>query len=93
VTVQLEVKAHADPTLAAGTARAVCGRLADHRARARCEILSLWSGACELAAGLGFRARLVMIAEYGIDALCAWAVQAGIHGVCVEHFLGLRGRS
>jgi hypothetical protein len=65
----------------------VCERLADHPARARCEILSFWSGACELAAGLGFRARLVMIAEYRIDALCARAKRAGIHGVCVEHFL------
>ena len=63
VTLQLEITAHADPTLAERTARAVCERLADHPARGRCEILSFWSGACEYAACLGFRARLVMIAE------------------------------
>ena len=56
VTVQLEVKAHADPVLARRTAQAVCGQLADHAARERCEILSFWSGACELATSLGFRA-------------------------------------
>jgi glycerophosphoryl diester phosphodiesterase len=86
-TLQLEVKAHADPTLAARTARVVCERLADHPVRARCEILSFWSGACELAAGLGFHARLVVIAEYRIDALTAWAKRTGLYGVCVEHFL------
>jgi hypothetical protein len=87
VTLQLEVKAHADPTLARSTAHAVCQQLTDHPARERCEILSFWSGACELAASLGFRARLVMVAEYQIDALCAWARRTGVHGVCVEHFL------
>ncbi|MGH2887238.1 MAG: glycerophosphodiester phosphodiesterase [Solirubrobacteraceae bacterium] len=87
VTLQLEIKAHADPTLAARTARAVCERLADHPARARCEILSFWSGACELAAGLGFRTRLVMIADYRIDALTTWARRIDLCGVCVEHLL------
>jgi glycerophosphoryl diester phosphodiesterase len=85
--LQLEIKAHADPALAVRTARAVCERLADHPARAQSEILSFWSGACELAAGLGFRTRLVTVAEYRIDALSAWAKRAGLHGVCVEHFL------
>lgn len=28
-----------------------------------------------------------MIAEYRIDALCAWAKRTGLYGVCVEHFL------
>jgi glycerophosphoryl diester phosphodiesterase len=87
VTLQLEIKAHADPTLARRTAHAVCRQLADHPVRERCEILSFWSDACELAASLGFRARLVIVAEYLIDALSAWAKRTGVHGVCVEHFL------
>ena len=87
VTLQLEVKAHADPTLARRTTYVVCQQLADHPARERCEILSFWSGACELATSLGFRARLVIVAEYRIDALRAWAKRTGLHGVCVEHFL------
>lgn len=86
-TVQLEIKAHADPALAERTARALCERLADHEARSRVEILSFWSRACELAAALGFRARLVMIADYRIDALTAWAPRVGLYGVCIEHFL------
>ena len=87
VTLQLEVKAHTDPALAHRTARAVCERLRDHPARERIEILSFWSGACELAAELGFRARLVIIADYRIRALAAWGQRVGLHGVCVEHFL------
>jgi glycerophosphoryl diester phosphodiesterase len=86
-TLQLEIKAHADPQLALRTTSAVCERLADHPARARCEILSFWSNACELATSLGFPTRLVIIAEYQIDALCAWAKRIGLHGVCVEHCL------
>jgi glycerophosphoryl diester phosphodiesterase len=62
VTLQLEVKAHADPTLARRTTYVVCQQLADHPARERCEILSFWSGACELATSLGFRARLGSLA-------------------------------
>jgi hypothetical protein len=50
-------------------------------------VISFWSGACELAAELGFRARLVAIAEYRMDALGAWGRRVGLHGVCVEHFL------
>lgn len=86
-TLQLEVKAHADPALARRTARAVCERLRDHPARERTEVISFWSDACALAAELGFRARLVIIADYRIHALAAWGRHVGLHGVCVEHFL------
>ena len=85
--LQLEVKAHADPALARRTARAVCERLRDHPARERTEVISFWSDACELAAELGFRARLVIIADYRVHALAAWGRHVGLHGVCVEHFL------
>jgi glycerophosphoryl diester phosphodiesterase len=46
-TLQLEVKAHANPVLARRTARAVCERLRDHPARDRTEVISFWSGVCE----------------------------------------------
>jgi len=87
VTLQLEVKAYADPALARSTTRALCARLRDHPARERTEVISFWSGACELAADLGFRTRLVIIADYRIHTLAAWARRVGLHGVCVEHFL------
>ena len=86
-TLQLEVKAHADPALARHTARAVCERIRDHPAREQTEVISFWSDACELAAELGVRTRLVIIAEYRIHALAAWGQRIGLHGVCVEHFL------
>jgi glycerophosphoryl diester phosphodiesterase len=86
-TLQLEVKAHADPGLARDTVRAICERLRDHPARARTEVISFWSSACKLAAELGFRARLVVVADYRVRALAAWGRRAGLHGVCVEHFL------
>ena len=86
-TLQLEVKAHADLALARRTARALCERLGDHPARERTEVISFWSGACELAAELGFRARLVIVADYRMHTLAAWGRRVGLHGVCVEHFL------
>jgi glycerophosphoryl diester phosphodiesterase len=86
-TRQLEVKAHADPCLARDTARALCERLRDHPAREQTEVISFWSSACELAAELGFRARLVIIADYRMHTLAAWGRRVGLHGVCVEHFL------
>jgi glycerophosphoryl diester phosphodiesterase len=86
-TLQLEVKAHADPALARHTANALCERLRDHPAREQTEVISFWSGACALAAELGFHARLVIIADYRIHTLAAWARRVGLHGVCVEHFL------
>jgi glycerophosphoryl diester phosphodiesterase len=76
-TLQLEVKAHADPALARRTTRAICDRLAHHPARARTEILSFFTSACELAAEVGFRTRLIIIADYRIDALASWAQAAG----------------
>jgi glycerophosphoryl diester phosphodiesterase len=86
-TLQLEIKAYADAALARNTARAVCEHLRDHPARERTEVISFWSGACELAAELGFRTRLVIVADYGIHTLAAWGRRVGLHGVCVEHFL------
>ena len=86
-TLQLEVKAHADPALAQRTTRAICDRLAQHPARAHSEILSFFTSACELAAHRGFRTRLIIVADYRPDALAAWARAVGVHGVCVEHFL------
>jgi glycerophosphoryl diester phosphodiesterase len=86
-TLQLEIKAHADPALARRTSRALCERLRDHPAREQTELISFWSGACQLAAELGFRARLIAIADYRMHALAAWGRGVGLHGVCVEHFL------
>jgi glycerophosphoryl diester phosphodiesterase len=83
--VQVEVKALGDPALARRTAAALCER---HRADSeRLEVISFWSGACALAAAAGFRARLVLHAEYDPEALAAWATRHGVQGVCVEHFL------
>jgi glycerophosphoryl diester phosphodiesterase len=87
VKLQLEIKAHADPELARRTTRTVCQQLDDHAARAHTEIISFYTSTCELAAHLGFRTRLVIIADYEIAALANWARTAGVHGICVEHFL------
>jgi glycerophosphoryl diester phosphodiesterase len=85
--LQLEVKAHADLGLALRTTRLVCRQLANHPARERTEIISFFSGACALAAELGFRARAIVIADYRIEELAGWARRSGVRGVCVEHFL------
>jgi glycerophosphoryl diester phosphodiesterase len=51
------------------------------------EIISFYTRACETAAELGFSARAVIIADYRIADLAAWARTAGVGGVCIEHFL------
>lgn len=87
MTLQLEIKAHAHPALALRTTRTVCQRLATHPLRRCTEIISFFSGACALAARLGFRSRAIVIADYRIDELAEWARRCGVFGVCVEHFL------
>ncbi len=87
MTLQLEIKAHADPSLARETTRAVCRAVARHPGRQRVEIISFYTRACETAAELGFPARAIVIADYRIEELAQWARKAGVGGVCVEHFL------
>ncbi len=87
MALQLEIKAHADPALACETTRAVCRQLARQQTPHRVEIISFFTSACELAAELGFAARAIIIADYGIEELADWARRRGVGGVCVEHFL------
>jgi glycerophosphoryl diester phosphodiesterase len=87
LTLQVEVKAHADAALARRTAEAVCERYARHPVRRRLELLSFCSDACTVAAAHGLAARLVVWADYTPDALAAWAVRRGVGGVALEHFL------
>lgn len=86
VTLQLEVKAHADPGLALDTVHALARRR-DELAGRNVEVLSFQSAACACAAALGMKARLVMWADYAIDALARWARDHRLVGVCIEHFL------
>jgi glycerophosphoryl diester phosphodiesterase len=91
ITVQLDVKAHADDALARRTVSvlaAVLGRRADAD---RVEVLSFHAAAIEQAAAHGLAARLVIWADYAPDVLARWAAERGLRGVCIEHFL-LGGR-
>lgn len=85
--IQIEVKAHADPALAERTARVICERYRQRPERRRIEITSFHSVAVARSAAHGYRARLVIHADYTPEALAAWAVSHGIAGVSVEHFL------
>lgn len=85
--IQVEVKSHAAPELAERTARAVCARYRGAAARSRIEVISFHSAAVAVAAAHGFRARLVIHADYLPEALAAWAVSRGVAGVSIEHFL------
>jgi glycerophosphoryl diester phosphodiesterase len=87
LTVQVEVKAHADRRLAGSAARALCERYRRHPVRRRLELLSFVSDACAVAAAHGFSARLVAWADYTRDALAAWAIRRGVRGVALEHFI------
>jgi glycerophosphoryl diester phosphodiesterase len=87
--VQIEVKAHGDPELARATAAQVC-RVATAQTASRrrgMEVLSFHARACEEAARQGVRSRLIIWADYAPGALLAWASDAGVGGVCIEHFL------
>jgi glycerophosphoryl diester phosphodiesterase len=84
ITVQLDVKAHADPDLARRTAEAICDRYRGTPERRRIEVISFHSAACAAAAARGFRSRLVIYADYAPEALAAWH---RVGGVSVEHFL------
>jgi glycerophosphoryl diester phosphodiesterase len=87
IVLQLEVKAHADPALAARTVEAVAACLQGRTEERRVEVLSFSAAACARAAGLGCAARLVTWADYAPGALVRWARRHGVGGVCVEHFL------
>jgi len=85
--VQIEVKAHGNPELARATAAQVCRVAAAQTDSRRLEVLSFHSCACEEAARHGVRSRLVIWADYAPEALLNWASEAGVGGVCIEHFL------
>lgn len=85
--LQIEVKAHGDPELARATAAEVCRVAAAQTSSRRLEVLSFYTRACEEAAREGLPARLIIWADYALGALLDWAGDAGVGGVCIEHFL------
>jgi glycerophosphoryl diester phosphodiesterase len=87
LAVQIEVKAHGDPELARATAAQVCRVVTAQTASRRLEVLSFHARACEEAARQGVRSRLIIWADYAPGALLGWASEAGVRGVCIEHFL------
>lgn len=82
--LQLEVKAHGDPELAARTAEAVCDAVQARPERHGVEIISFHMAACEVAAARGEDARLVVWSDVPSAALLDWAIGHGVGGVCVE---------
>ncbi len=85
--VQVEVKSYGDPALARASAAAVSRVVTARADRDRVEVLSFHTAACEEAAGHGLATRLIAWADYMPTALARWARQAGVGGVCIEHFL------
>jgi glycerophosphoryl diester phosphodiesterase len=87
MTVQLDVKAHADAVLARRTVSALAALLARRADAGRVEVLSFHAAAVEQAVAHGLAARLVIWADYAPAALARWAAERGLIGVCIEHFL------
>jgi glycerophosphoryl diester phosphodiesterase len=85
--IQVEVKTQSNPELARRTAGAICERYGRSPQRDRLEVISFHTNACEVAAGAGFRTRLVIWADYAPETLAGWALRHGVSGVKVEHFL------
>ena len=87
LTVQLDVKAHADAALARRTADALAAVLARRPDAGRVEVLSFHAAAVKQAVSHGLAGRLVIWADYAPAALARWAADVALRGVCVEHFL------
>jgi glycerophosphoryl diester phosphodiesterase len=87
LTVQVDVKAHADAALARRTVDALAAVLARRRDADRVEVLSFHAAAVERAVSHGLAGRLVIWADYVPAALARWAADLTLRGVCVEHFL------
>jgi glycerophosphoryl diester phosphodiesterase len=87
LTLQLEVKAHADTDLARRTTEAICAQVRASGAVDRVELISFYSDACALAAARGLSSRLIVWADYEPEALAGWAAGNGVAGVSIEHFL------
>ena len=87
LTVQLDVKAHADAALARRTVDALAALLARRPDAGRVEVLSFHAAAVEQAVSRGLAGRLVVWADYAPAALARWAAHLDLRGVCVEHFL------
>jgi glycerophosphoryl diester phosphodiesterase len=87
LTVQLDVKAHADPALARRTVDALAAVLARRPDAGRVEVLSFHAAAVKQAVRRGLAGRLVVWADYAPTDLARWAADLALRGVCVEHFL------
>jgi glycerophosphoryl diester phosphodiesterase len=87
LTVQLDVKAHADPALAQRTVDALAAVLARRPDAGRVEVLSFHAAAVKQAARRGLAGRLVVWADYAPTDLARWAADLALRGVCIEHFL------
>ena len=87
LTVQLDVKAHADAALARRTVDALAALLARRPDAGRVEVLSFHAAAVVQAVSRGLAGRLVVWADYAPAALARWAAHLDLRGVCVEHFL------
>ena len=87
LTVQLDVKAHAEESLARRTVSALATLLGRRADAGRVEVLSFHAAAIEQAVAHGLAARLVIWADYAPAVLARWAADRGLLGVCVEHFL------
>jgi hypothetical protein len=87
LTVQLDIKAHADAALARRTPDALAAVLARRPDAGRVEILSFHAAAVKQAVSRGLAGRLVIGADYAPAALARWAADLALRGVCVEHLL------
>jgi glycerophosphoryl diester phosphodiesterase len=87
LTVQVDIKAHADAALARRTVDALAALLARRPDADRVEVLSFHAAAVEQAVSHGLAGRLVIWADYVPTALARWAADLTLRGVCVEHSL------
>ena len=86
LTLQLEIKSHADEQLAIETAQETMTQVVRHSGalRVNVEIISFWPAVAVLAAKHGLRARLIIACPYVPEALAEWGAAVGLFGVILE---------
>ena len=81
LTVQVEVKSHADAALARCTVDALAAVLARRSDAGRVEVLSFHAAAVTQAVTHGLAGRLIIGADYAPTALARWATDVALCGV------------
>jgi glycerophosphoryl diester phosphodiesterase len=85
--LQLDIKSYVDQKVAERTTQKACDIVREHGTGDRIEVISFFTGACQVASAAGIATRLVAWADYAPDALVQWLLDRNISGMSYEGFI------